>query len=106
MQSPALHGVQAGSPAAAEGEGAGVIYIGNVRMRPAGTRSDPWLFKTIAEARVFSAISEHHFWAVVMKDSALYRIYPGGRTEAYPAEIREKWAAKKRKKRGTGSGTQ
>lgn len=106
MQSPALHGVQAGSAAATEGEGAGVIYIGNVRMRPAGFRSDPWLFKTLRDAQVFSTISEHYFWAVVMKDPSLYRIWPGGRTEVYPAEIREKWAAKNRKKRGTGSGTQ
>lgn len=83
----------------------GLIYIGNVKMTPRSTREAPWLFNSLDDAQLFSRISSRIVWAVRSDDLNIYRFYPGGRGEAYPAEVREKWAARGSKKRGTSSGT-
>jgi hypothetical protein len=83
----------------------GLIHIGCVKMTPPSTRESPWLFVTLHDAREFSLISGRELWAVIRFDPSLYHVWPGGRAEVYPAEVREKWAARRPKNLGTSSGT-
>jgi hypothetical protein len=75
----------------------GPIYIGNVKMSPRCTREKPWLFESLDDAYLFAKISGRPVWAVDVCLPNLYRIYPGGRVESYPPEVREKWAARQRR---------
>lgn len=59
------------------------IYIGNVRMEPRSTRETPYLFGRLQEAREFSLITGHAIYAAIPGDSAIYRVWPGGRLEQY-----------------------
>jgi hypothetical protein len=73
-----------------------VIYnIANVKMTPPSTRTSPWGFQSLGEARTFAVISYRPIWAVCAFDPNLYHVFPGGRCESYPPEIRDKWAAEK-----------
>jgi hypothetical protein len=74
------------------------ICIGNVKMTPPSTREAPWIFPTLSQATEFSRIAFRMVWAVIPGDRRLYEAYPGGRCVAYTPEVRDKWAARKRRK--------
>lgn len=72
------------------------IYIGAVKMTPLSTRRDPWSFARLTDVREFALIASRPVWAVIAGDLRIYHVYPGGRCECYPPEVRDKWAAEVR----------
>jgi hypothetical protein len=63
-----------------------VIYIGHVKMTPPSTPENPWLFPRLGDAREFAFVADRIIWAGIPGDPGnVYRIYPGGRIEKWPA---------------------
>jgi hypothetical protein len=75
-------------------KGKGPICIGNVKMTPISSRREPWIFSRITDARDFSILSCRAIWASIPGDPRLHHIWPGGRHEVYPPEVRVKWEAR------------
>jgi hypothetical protein len=68
-----------------------VIYIGRVKMTPPSTPENPWLFARLGDARNFAFLADRVIWAAVHSEPAsVYRVFPGGRIERYPAATAEK----------------
>jgi hypothetical protein len=84
----------------------GPIHISIVKMSPRSTRRTPYVFNTMTDARAFSSIAMLDLWAELRTaPDGLYHIWPGGRALYYSPEIRKKWAPRRSKNLGTGSGT-
>jgi hypothetical protein len=60
-----------------------MIAIGNVRITPASTREDPYLFEDLVDAAAFSRMTGCVIWAICSFDPNLYQVFPGGRTETH-----------------------